>query len=326
MKHRFGNGVALALIMSFSAGLPAQPRAGESDPVAAARAGVAALGTQWSRQANAQTAALYAALHRAVDSAGIRQISGLSYGAHRQQTLDLFVPDQGFDEPGPVLVYLHGGGSTGGDKIVADTDGLIYANVGKWIALVGGIGISANYRLLPEAKWPSGADDVRLLLDWVRKNVGSYGGDPNTVILMGNSVGAMHIAGYLFYEPAQLEGGPGIAAAILSSGGFAATTDDHLTSAYFGAGGEAHLALNLVDTYDGEAVPILLWTGEYDVPLIKTGVAQLYASLCRKYGDCPMRVELAGHNHVSHVMSIGSADTSVTDTIIRFYHSVVDHR
>jgi triacylglycerol lipase len=260
-----------------------------------------------------------------VDSSGIRHISDLSYGTHAQQKLDVFVPDQGFDEPGPVLVYLHGGAWTGGDKVAADSDGLIYANVGKWIARVGGIGVVANYRLLPDAKWPSGADDVRMLIDWVRKNVGEHGGDPNTLVVMGHSVGAMHLATYLFYEPAQLPDGPGITAAILSSGTFDETVESHVTSAYFGANGAAHLPLNLVDSYDGAAVPIFLWSAEYDVSFIESGVAQMYAKLCRKY-DCPTFMQLAGHNHASSVMSIDSADTSVTNTIIRFYHSVIDRR
>jgi triacylglycerol lipase len=292
--------------------------------VGAARAGIASLGKRWDEQVNAETTKLYAALHREVGSAGIRHIADVSYGSHPQQKLDLFVPDQGFDEPGPVLVYRHGGAWTGGDKIAAGSDGFIYANVGKWLARIGGIGVVANYRLLPDAKWPSGADDVRLVLDWVKKNIGPYGGDPNTLIVMGHSVGAMHLASYLFYQPAQLPEGPGITAAILASGAFDETTESHVTSAYFGENGAANLPVNLVDSYEGAAVPIFLWSGSYDVPFIESGVAQMYAKLCRKYADCPAFMQLQGHNHASPVMSIDSADTSVTNALIQFYHSVAD--
>ena len=75
--------------------------------VTAARMGVASLGKQWNENVNTETAKLYAALHAQGNSSGIRQIADVSYGPHAQQKLDLFVPDQGFDEPGPVLVYLH---------------------------------------------------------------------------------------------------------------------------------------------------------------------------------------------------------------------------
>ena len=294
--------------------------------VGAARAGVASLGKEWNEHVNAETTKLYAALHREIDSSGIRHVADVSYGPHAQQKLDLFVPDQGFDEPGPVLVYLHGGTWTGGDKIVTGSDGLIYANVGKWLARIGGIGVVANYRLLPDAKWPSGADDVRLVIDWVKKNIEPYGGDPNTLVVTGNSVGAMHLATYLFYAPAQLPDGPGITAAILASGAFDATTESHTTRAYFGANGAANLPLNLIDTYEGAAVPIFLWSSSHDVPFIESGVAQMYAKLCSKYQDCPMFMQMQGHNHVSPIMSIDSADTSVTNAIIMFYHSVADRR
>jgi len=293
-----------------------------------ARSGVVALGKQWNAQVNAETLKLYTELQRQVDSSGIKQISDLRYGPHEQQTFDLFVPEGGFSEPSTVLVYLHGGGLSRGDKNAEGSDGLIYGNVGRWIARIGGLGINANYRLVPDAQWPSGAEDIRLLLEWVRENIGPYGGDPNNVVLMGNSAGATLVATYLFHEPSQFDDGPGITAAILSSGAFGEAPESDAALAYFGEGetGVGRMPLNLVDTYQGRAVPILLWSAEYDVSFIETGVAEMYAKLCRKYEDCPMFVQFQGHNHVSHVMSIDSADTEAASSIMRFYHSVIDRR
>jgi triacylglycerol lipase len=289
-----------------------------------ARMGVAALGKQWNAEVNAETERLYTAVHREVDSTGIQKISDLSYGPDEQQTFDLFVPEGGFSEPSVVLVYFHGGGLVRGDKNTEASDGLIYANVARWIARAGGIGINANYRLVPNAKWPSGAEDIRLLLEWVHENIERYGGDVTNVVLMGNSAGAAHIATYLFHEPSQLPDGPGISAAILSSGAFGAVPESDAERAYFGAGedGAGRMPLNLVDTYDGERVPTLLWSAEYDVSSIETGVAEMYTKLCRKYEDCPMFAQLQGHNHVSHVMSLDSDDTEVVNVLISFYHTV----
>jgi hypothetical protein len=39
-----------------------------------------------------------------------------------------------------------------------------------------------------------------------------------------------------------------------------------------------------------------------------------------------MFVQWQGHNHGSTVLSIDTADTAVTDGIMRFYHGVIDHR
>jgi hypothetical protein len=143
---------------------------------------------------------------------------------------------------------------------------------------------------------------------------------------MGHSVGATHLATYLFYAPAQLPEGPGITAAILASGAFDENTESHISSVYFGANGAAHLPLNLIDTYEGATVPIFLWSSSYDVPFIESGVAQMYAKLCRKYQACPTFRQLYGHNHASPIMSIDSADDSVTNALIMFYHSVADRR
>ena len=274
---------------------------GQAAAVHAARAGVAALGKQWNASVAEATTELYAGLNEQ-DSAGIRQIADLAYGPHEQQRVDLFVPEGGFSELTTVVAYLGDEASRGG------------RNVGTYAARVGAIGAIARYRQEPDAEWSSGAEDVRLLLGWLRGNIERYGGDPHNIVLMGHSTGAAHVASYLFHEPSQLPGGPGVTAAILSSGPFGEAADP------------AHTPLALVDSYAGRAVPILLWSAEYDVPAVETSVAELYAKLCRKYADCPRFVQWQGHNRLSQVLSIDTADTAVSDGIMRFYHSVIDAR
>lgn len=293
----------------------------QDDLVQAAYAGVAEIGKQWNGQVNAATQALYTPLHQAVDSEGLNLHSDISYGPHALQTFDLWVSDVAFREGGPILIYFHGGGLTGGDKVSAATDNLIYSNIGKFAASVGGIGINANYRLAPEAKWPDGATDLRMIIEWVKENIAEYGGDPDNIFIMGNSAGATHIATYMFHEASQLPGGPGVKAAYLSSGGFAGGSP-----AYYGddaALREQRSPLGLVDSYEGEQIPVYLWSAQYDPAGIETSVAQMYAKLCAKYADCPMYTQWQGYNHVSHVMSIDTADTTITNAMIRFYHEVM---
>jgi len=277
---------------------PSGPPAGGMRSV---RTGVAALGKQWNESVAEATTELYAGL-TAEDTSGIRRISDLEYGPHEQQRLDLFVPEGGFSELTTVIAYLGDESARGG------------RNVGDYAARVGGIGVVARYRQGADAEGSSGAEDVRLLLLWLRDHIEPYGGDPHNIVLMGHSTGAAHVAAYLFHEPSQLPDGPGISAAILSSGSFGEDAD------------RAPTPLALLDSYAGHAVPILLWSAEYDVPAVETSVAELYAKLCRKYADCPMFVQLQGHNRLSPVLSIDTADTGVTDTIMRFYHRVIDAR
>jgi acetyl esterase len=164
------------------------------------------------------------------------------------------------------------------------------------------------------------------LLAWVRENIAGHGGDPGNVFLMGNSAGATHVATYLFHAPSQLEDGPGVRGAILSSGAFGAG-DGSADVVYYGdnaAERDRRSPLGLADTYDGELVPVFLWTGEYDPDSIVSGVRAMHEKLCGKYPACPRYEHFDGHNHVSHVMSIDTADRQITNALIQFYHSVVD--
>jgi triacylglycerol lipase len=281
------------------------------DAVHAARSRITALGNNWNAEVAAATAAVYADLRGPHSDAGILRTNAIPYGPDPAQTFDLFVPEGGFSEGTTVLVYLHG------DALAPNAD-----NVPTSIASVGGIGVLARYRNGPEVRSPAGAEDVRLLLNWVHDNIEQHGGDRNLVVLMGNSTGATHIAEYLLDERAQRPDGPGVAAALLSSGVFDGAFGDDLRHYFDGATDRTPLAL--ADRYAGRFVPLMLWSAEYDPSTVQAGVAELFAKLCRTHAGCPTYERLAGANHVSHVLSLGSADTAAAGTLFRFYHTKVN--
>jgi len=289
----------------------AAPSDTTADAVQAAHARVAALGGNWNAEVAAATGAIYAELRGARSDAGIVRTNAISYGPDPAQTLDLFVPEGGFSEGTTVLVYLHG------DSRAPNAD-----NVTQWIAGVGGIGVLARYRNGPEVRSPAGAEDVRLLVKWVHDNIEQHGGDLKLVVLMGNSTGATHVAEYLFDQSAQLPDGPGVAAAILSSGVFDGAFGEDLSRYFEGAASSMPPAL--VERYAGKRVPLLLWSAEHDPPVVQAGVAELFAKLCRSRGGCPAYERLAGANHVSHVLSLGSTDMAAAGTLFRFYHTNVN--
>ena len=278
-----------------------------ADAVAAASSGVAAMGRTWNAAAFEETLRLYTAVHRSIEWPGVREPESFAYGPEAQQTLRLFRPTTGFSEPGPVIVFLHGNGLGEASDIAPGTEGLIYSHIGKLGPTVGGIGISVSYRTGAAASANSGVADLRLALGWIAENVGAYGGDAGTVVLLANSEGASIAARYLFDESAQLESGPGIAAAVLISGMFSDTVPE---------------LRRLIDRYQGARVPLALWSAGYDPGNVQAGIAEVYAAVCRKYQDCPWLERLHGHNHISHVLSLGTADMSVANELVRFYHSV----
>lgn len=89
----------------------------------------------------------------------------------------------------PVILYIHGGGWTMGDK---DSD----KGKGEFFAESGYVFVSANYRLSPAVKHPAHIEDVAEAFAWVHENIKKYGGNPDKIFVMGHSSGA-HLAGLL---------------------------------------------------------------------------------------------------------------------------------
>ncbi len=98
----------------------------------------------------------------------------------------------------PCVIFIHGGGWHAGDKSKAPV-----------IALVprGYVGISINYRLSAEAKFPAAVEDCKCAVRWVRANAEKYGIDPDRLGVWGTSAGG-HLALMvgLADEKAGLEG------------------------------------------------------------------------------------------------------------------------
>ena len=291
---------------------PAAVMIGESggDPRVNARArdGVAAIGRRWDEAAFAETVSLYANVHRGVEWPGLLEPELVRYGPAAEQTFEVYRPEQGFSEPGPVFLFLHGNGLGDSARIAPGSDGLIYSHLGKLGASAGGIGVSMSWRLASgEAALEAGAGALRLVIGWIVENISAYGGDPGTIVIVANSEAATITAAYLFNQEWQMESGPNVAAAVLASGLFGSLAPG-IERFLFG--------------YEGERVPLALWVAEYDTAEVTGGIGDLYEMLCRKYSGCPWNETLLGHNHVSHLMSLGTADTSVLNSFIRFYHTV----
>src|SRR5262249_28651835 len=100
---------------------------------------------------------------------------------NERQTLDVYAPTEGKDHP--VVVWIHGGGWQAGDK--KDVQKKPQALVDKGFVLV-----SINYRLLPEVTIKQMAEDVAKAIRWVHDHAKDYGGDPDTLFVMGHSAGA----------------------------------------------------------------------------------------------------------------------------------------
>ncbi len=128
-----------------------------------------------------KTAAL--AEHQLIDLA-YREDEGSDPVKHR---LDLFLPE---GEGWPVLVFVHGGGWTAGDKSLRAGGADVYSNIGRFYAAQGFGTAVINYRLQPAVTWREQVDDVARAGAWVHANIAEPGGDPAAIFLIGPSAGA----------------------------------------------------------------------------------------------------------------------------------------
>lgn len=87
-------------------------------------------------------------------------------------------------QPGPLIVYYHGGGWVVGDLVTHD-------GVCRFLAANAGFRVlSVEYRLAPEQPFPAPVEDAVAAFEWAAENVEQLGADPARIAVAGDSAGA----------------------------------------------------------------------------------------------------------------------------------------
>jgi arylformamidase len=109
-----------------------------------------------------------------------------AYGPDARQKLDFYAGSPG--KPVPLVVFVHGGGWSIGDKAQGTgTKPKFYNQLGYAFA-------SLNYRLVPNATPSDQARDIASALAFLRRDAAKLGFDPDHIVLMGHSAGAHLVA------------------------------------------------------------------------------------------------------------------------------------
>jgi len=247
----------------------------------------------------------------------------VAYGPDPRHRLDVFVPAAGANRAS-ILVFVHGGGFVAGDKGAPEAP--FYNNVGLWAARSGCIGVTMTYRLAPAAPWPAGSEDVGTAVRFLRSGVERWGGDPNSIIIMGQSAGAVHVAGYVAIRRLHAAPNGGIAGAIMVSGLYDVARADRnpFQSAYFGEDASRWPEQSTLESLAQTSVPCFYTVSELDPPDFQRQAAWLVEAHTTRHGRWPRMVQLAGHNHLSSVLEIGSAIDTLGPELLRFIHSARD--
>ncbi len=116
--------------------------------------------------------------------------------------LDLWTAaDAGMDDPRPVMVWFHGGSHEVGHGSSLIFDGAALARKGVVLISInyrlGAFGFLAHAGLSAESEHGSSGNygllDKIEALEWVRANAEAFGGDPDRVLIFGQSAGSMSV-------------------------------------------------------------------------------------------------------------------------------------
>jgi len=131
-----------------------------------------------------------------LDGGVTRTGQDVAYGEGPRHKLDVYAPSD-LEGEAPVMVFLYGGAWKQGSK----SD---YPFVGHAFAAQGFVTVIPDYRLVPDARYPTFIEDNADAVKWVEDNIHLFGGDPDRVFLSGHSAGAYN-AVMLGMDPAYLD-------------------------------------------------------------------------------------------------------------------------
>ncbi len=199
-------------------------------------------------------------------------------------------------EPLPLVVYAHGGGFVFCD--IDSHDGLC-RNIAN---LVPAVVVSVDYRLAPEHRWPTAAEDLYTAVEWASDRAADFGADPTRVVVGGDSAGGNLAA--VTALMARDRNGPAVAAQLLLYPVIAADFD---TPSYrtFGSG-----------FYNPR--PALQWYWDQYVPTVGDRTHPYASPLGAELGGLPPAVMvLAGHDPLhdeasAYADALSSAGVPVT--------------
>ena len=139
------------------------------------------------------TAAAATAAAFAIFNPGIKTITDVSYGKADAQKVDIYLPRAHKSKCTAVVIYIHGGAWSGGDKSGYDTACKSEAKNGYAAATI-------NYRMIGEgATWEDMLEDITAAIETVKTTAAQNGITLSKAALTGGSAGA-HLAMLYSYK------------------------------------------------------------------------------------------------------------------------------
>ena len=282
---------------------------------------MAEIGPQWSPAKHVKLMLdKFSELHKMAPTEGIDIKADIAYGAHPRQRIDLYLPANS-NRGRPAVLFVHGGAFLDGHR---NRTSEIYANVLRYFARHGIVGINIGYRLADDTPYPGATEDVAAVVAWTREHADEIGVDRNRIFLMGHSAGAAHTGSFAYDKRRHPAAGPGLAGHLVISGRVRAETrpenpNAHKVVSYYGTDDPDALAdVSPVSHVDEHSVPTFIAWSEFENPLIGLHCAELAFRLAQAKRRSPPLLWLRGHNHTSSIAHINTAEDELGRAMLDF--------
>lgn len=126
------------------------------------------------------------------------------YGPTARHQLDVYYPISNASKA-PILFFVYGGGFSMGNRVFPEPQSLGYPCLGAYFAHRGFVTIIADYRLVPNVKFPGPIEDLRDAFLWIFDDkpevrlVGHPAPDVDNACIMAHSAGATYISTLLLH-------------------------------------------------------------------------------------------------------------------------------
>jgi acetyl esterase/lipase len=113
----------------------------------------------------------------------VKKLPNLTYYTDPGAVADLYEPARLASRPTPAVIFIHGGGWTGGDKSEWST----YAQ--SFTAATGWPSINIDYDMAAGNRTETELQDVKAAVYWIKTNAKNINTDPTRIALVGDSAG-----------------------------------------------------------------------------------------------------------------------------------------
>lgn len=230
--------------------------------------------------------------------------------------LDLYLPPGRKDYP--LLMFVHGGGWSHGDKNFWFD---LYGRLAKGFAQQG-IGVAViNYRLAPKIKHPDQAKDVAKAIAWAHQNIAKFGGKPDQLFLAGHSAGG-HLVSLVTSDEHYLAdlglNASALRGVIPISGVYDVQPKELLFNMVFGTDSKERTQASPISHVRAGLPPFLIMHGDHELPHCDGKCAEKFVDkLKEKQVTCRL-LPISKRDHMSIIAKIIEPNDPGHEAILAF--------